>query len=63
MANHQPEITWTPAKLQRFKVHYKTACDNTQESFRFEGHIFMCEYAKYLIEYLEGQFREMRDRH
>ena len=54
---NQSTITWTPQKLQRFKRHYKIACDNNQSQFHFEGHDFLCSYAKYLIEYLEGQLR------
>lgn len=48
-----PSISWTPEKLQKFKAAYDAAGGDT---FTFEGNEFVKSYAKYLIEYLEGQF-------
>jgi hypothetical protein len=44
-------ISWTRPMLTRFKAAYKAA---TTDTFTFDGHEFVRGYAKYLIEYLEG---------
>lgn len=49
-------IEWTPAMLKRFKVAYKKACENKQDTFVFNNNEFVTSYAKYLIEYLETRF-------
>jgi hypothetical protein len=45
-------ITWTPAKLKRFRKAYNE-CQTDQ--FTFEGFTFLKAYAAYLIEYLDGK--------
>ncbi|MFA6971809.1 MAG: hypothetical protein WC208_10460 [Gallionella sp.] len=47
-------LKFTPAKLKKLKKEYE-ACNSG--TFSFEGHILVKEYAKYLIEYLEGEFK------
>lgn len=49
-----PMIAWTRPMLQRFKKAYQ-ACQG--DRFMFDGHEFVKGYAKYLIEYLEMQFK------
>jgi hypothetical protein len=42
--------------LERFKKAYNKAMDHSSsEIFQFEGNDFYTEYARYLIEYLEGR--------
>lgn len=49
-------ITWTADKLKRLKGAYQQAVEATDDEFSFDGNQFVTNYAKYLIEYLEGQF-------
>ena len=48
----QGYVSWSLLKLGQFRRAYK-ACKG--DSFTFEGHEFLKDYAKYLIEYLETQ--------
>lgn len=43
--------------LVRFKRAYKEAADANRAVFDFDGHQFVVQYARYLIEYLEGQLK------
>jgi hypothetical protein len=49
-------ITWTAAKLKRFKVAYQAAGLAGSDTFVFDDNEFVVGYAKYLIEYLESLF-------
>jgi hypothetical protein len=63
MAPNKNYITWTRPKLERFKQAYQSAkatgevIGHDPETFTFEGNEFVPGYAKYLIEYLELQFK------
>lgn len=46
-------VSWTPAKLEKFKVAWKAADDAEKESFTFDGNEYLVTYGRYLIEYLE----------
>lgn len=50
------KIEWTLDMLKRFKARYKRAVQNSEDVFVFDKHEFLTAYAKYLIEWLEGQF-------
>jgi hypothetical protein len=50
----QGEITFTRAKLERLKKAYDRARLKGEHQFMFEGKALLTNYAKYLIEYLEG---------
>ena len=50
-------INWNRARLSRFREAYKAALDSKQETFVFEGHDFVIGYAKYLIEFLDDEFK------
>lgn len=47
-------IDFDKTTFRRFKRAYN-AC--TADQFTFDGHAFLKAYAKYLIEYLEGQLK------
>lgn len=49
----RPMIEFNPAKLKRLKAAYEKAAPGAV--FEFDGHEYLKEYAKYLIEYLEGR--------
>ncbi len=39
--------------LKALKTAYRTALNNKQEQFTFQGSVLVTNYAKYLIEYME----------
>jgi hypothetical protein len=51
-------VNFDYAMLQRFKRAFKKATKESKEVFIFEGNEFVIGYAKYLIEYLEEQFKK-----
>jgi hypothetical protein len=51
-------IKWTRPMLARFKVAYQHAAGAGKTQFEFDGNLFVVGYAKYLIEFLETQFKE-----
>ena len=46
-------ITWTRPMLERLKAEHAKAEKFGEPTFQFEGHRFVTNYAKYLIEHLE----------
>jgi len=50
-------VTFTPESLARFKNRYEQTVTLKNEQFDFNGDVYVVGYAKYLIEYLEGQMR------
>lgn len=48
---------WTPEKLARFKEAYAAADKRSRDAFKFDGHTFYTGYAKYLIGYVEQDFK------
>ena len=48
---------WTPEKLARLKEAYAAADKRRRDAFKFDGHTFYTGYAKYLIEYVEQDFK------
>jgi hypothetical protein len=58
MSNPPKEITFDLAQAKRLKKAYDKAVANEVDQFEFEGLPWVTGYAKYLIEYLETQFRE-----
>jgi hypothetical protein len=50
-------ITFTRVKLQALKQAYNTAKRLDSLDFTFEGQQMLVAYAKYLIEYLEMNFK------
>jgi hypothetical protein len=61
VTNHTPRprggVTWTREKLERFKRALKLADARPvrDATFEFEGHVFVPNYARYLVEYLESR--------
>lgn len=58
MNNQQDMMSFTEADLAKFKSAYDTAVKNNQQEFLFENHEYVVDYAKYLIEYLTGEFEQ-----
>jgi hypothetical protein len=50
-------INFTRAKLEELERAYSAAVAKGQETFLFEGHELFVPYAKYLIEYLNHNFK------
>lgn len=53
-------IEWTKPKLERFRKAREKAVAAKKESFAFDHHVFLCDYAKYLIEYLDLVFKKSK---
>jgi hypothetical protein len=49
-------VQWNKSMLEDFKKVYEEQCDDQIATFYFRDYCFVCGYAKYLIEYLEGVF-------
>jgi hypothetical protein len=50
------ELRVTPELYRRLKARYKQAVDAGEDSFTLDGHEFLTNYAKYLLEYLAPKF-------
>lgn len=48
------------ADLERLKTAYRSAVDAGETQFTFDGHELVVSYAKYLIEYVEGQLKRKK---
>jgi hypothetical protein len=53
----EQHIKFDRPKLVRFKRAYKAAIIKEEETFVFEEHEFLVDYARYLIEWMEIQLR------
>lgn len=53
-----PPMIFTPAKLRALKRLYNAAAKKGYDQFTFNGRTLLVTYARYLIEYLETQFKE-----
>jgi hypothetical protein len=51
-------INFAPKKLKLLKIAYDEAVLMGRESFIFENKEILVDYAKYMIEYLEGKLKE-----
>ena len=52
-------IQFTPQLYKELKSAYKKAVETKKEQFVFNGHEFLTNYAKYVLEYL-GQYFEKK---
>lgn len=52
------KINWTYPMLLRLQKAYVQARADKVDTFKFEGHEYLVEYAKYLIEYLNHQLKK-----
>jgi len=50
-------ITFDRQELANLKRSYTVAIRNKKDQFTFKGNKLLVSYAKYLIEYLEGQLK------
>jgi hypothetical protein len=50
-------IEFNQASLKSVKKAYAKAVEDGKDQFTWGGHEFVTNYAKYMIEYLEGQFK------
>lgn len=53
--NHSTSIAWTLPMLERFKKAHEAAKSRNAQTFLFDGHGFLVNYAAYLINCLEGR--------
>lgn len=57
MSYTQETVEFTPAKRDALRAAHTRAVSKGRESFVFEGREYLTEYAKYVLEYLDSQFR------
>ena len=50
-------VTYNQKDLEKIKILYNEALEKKAESFEYNGNKYLVGYAKYLIEYLEGNFK------
>jgi len=48
---------WTRKSFEELKKEYEKAVDAKDDVFLFQGQEILVSYAKYLIEYLDTQFK------
>ena len=53
-------LNLSKADLERLKTAYRRAVDAGETQFTFDGHELVVSYAKYLIEYVEGQLKRKK---
>ena len=51
---------FTKATFSMLKKCYNKTVKDKQDRFRFKDRVFLVDYAKYLIEYLEPKFKDKR---
>lgn len=55
---YAPEhFTFDKEKTKELREAYDTAVADGAEQFVFHGHTLVVDYAKYLLQYLEGRFK------
>lgn len=52
-------INWTPKKYKQLERAYADAMEQKRGTFRFEGHVLVTGYAKYLLEFLRQRFNDL----
>ena len=51
-------MTFTFDTYKRFKDQYKMAVEKKLNQFKFDGHDFLTDYAKYVLQYLKPKFEK-----
>ncbi len=54
--DNSEKITYTKESIERLRKRYEEAIAGGDDRFTFEGNEYMIDYAKYMLEYLEGVF-------
>lgn len=57
MSYARETVAFTSQKRDALRVAYNRAVGKGQEKFTFNGREYLTAYAKYVLEYLDGQFR------
>jgi hypothetical protein len=55
-----PDVTFTASEVGKLRKAYEDAKEEGKEVFEFGGNEYVADYAKYLLEYLEGKVKEDR---
>jgi hypothetical protein len=53
---HDYKVTYTKESVERLREGYKEAVACGKNEFVFDGKEYVTDYAKYMLEYLEGVF-------
>lgn len=57
IANEEKVIAFTPELRDDLRRAHKDAVEHDLEKFEWQGGMFLTEFAAYLLEYLDIQFR------
>lgn len=55
---HDNKITYTKESVERLRGRYREAVACGENEFVFDGKEYVTDYAKYMLEYLEGVFSD-----
>jgi hypothetical protein len=50
------KVSFTPKTRDALRKEYDQAVEDNKDSFVFDGNEFVTGYAKYLLQYLDGQY-------
>ena len=56
--NSIDRLSFTKQTFSMFKKCYNKTVADKQDRFRFKDRVFLVDYAKYVIEYLEPKFKD-----
>jgi hypothetical protein len=56
IANEEKMISFTPELRDDLRRTYQDAVERDDQQFEWQGGMFVTDYAKYLLEYLDMQF-------
>ena len=55
-------MNFTYELFLKLKKEYSIAVKQQRQTFEFEGHTLLTDYAKYLIEYLDSQYNPKKSK-
>ena len=56
MSYDLPGMEFTYSRYRRLKQKHKQAVRKGKHEFKFDGTVFITDYAKYVLEHLSGRF-------
>lgn len=54
-------VNFNKEKFELLKKRYLTACENSEETFVFDGEEYLTKFAQYVIQYLADKFERKRN--
>lgn len=63
MSDGRKTISFDVEKMRRLKKAFDSAVERNDTSFEFGGEVYVTRYAKYLLDYLQGELNPTRTMH